>query len=115
MDRSEQFFVRGEGECTKEMGAGQFSIFGAIEEKEAPDFRGFLRIKERDWKAVARCVIVRVPASVPRLEEYLLEWAAGISTEGSQEMQKGGARDHWSEVGFEFRVFTFQFWFGRIT
>jgi len=28
------FFVKSEGDCTFEMAAGQFSIFGAIEEKE---------------------------------------------------------------------------------
>jgi hypothetical protein len=27
-------FYEGEGDCTSETGAGQFSIFGAIEEKE---------------------------------------------------------------------------------
>ena len=30
------FFVKSEGDCTFEMAAGQFSIFGAIEEKEWP-------------------------------------------------------------------------------
>jgi len=27
------FFLEGEGDCTSEKGAGQFSIFGAVEEK----------------------------------------------------------------------------------
>jgi hypothetical protein len=29
------------------MGAGQFSIFGAVEEKKATDFRGLTRIEQR--------------------------------------------------------------------
>jgi hypothetical protein len=32
--RNEQFFVRGESDCTSESGAGQFSIFGALEDKD---------------------------------------------------------------------------------
>ena len=36
--RNEQFLVRGESDCTSEMGAGQFSIFGAYEDKGGADF-----------------------------------------------------------------------------
>jgi hypothetical protein len=36
-----QIFYEGEADCTSETGAGQFSIFGAVEEK---DGRGFSRI-----------------------------------------------------------------------
>jgi len=31
-------FYEGEGDCTSETGAGQFSIFGAIEEKSGHGF-----------------------------------------------------------------------------
>jgi hypothetical protein len=39
------FFVEGESECTGERGRGQFSIFGAVEENVAADFRGWKRIE----------------------------------------------------------------------
>jgi hypothetical protein len=57
-------FYEGEGDCTSEMGAGQFSIFGAIEEK---DGRGFSRIGTDEmreekrvllhWMAVISCAM----------------------------------------------------------
>jgi hypothetical protein len=34
-----------EGDCTSEMGVGQFSIFGAIEEKNGRDFPGMGKMK----------------------------------------------------------------------
>jgi hypothetical protein len=37
----------GEAECTGEMAAGQFNIFGAIEEFVATDSHGFSPIKKR--------------------------------------------------------------------
>jgi hypothetical protein len=56
--------------------------------KGGSGFSGIFAEQEMDWNAVATLVIVRVPASKTRREENLLEWAAGISTEGAQEMQK---------------------------
>jgi hypothetical protein len=41
-------FYEGEGDCTSETGAGQFSIFGAIEEKSG---HGFLRIYRDEARA----------------------------------------------------------------
>jgi len=41
------FFCESEGDCTSERGAGQFSIFGAVEEKIATDFRGVTGMKQR--------------------------------------------------------------------
>jgi hypothetical protein len=40
----------GEGDCTSEMGSGQFSIFGAVEEKMATDFHGFKRIENESFE-----------------------------------------------------------------
>jgi len=45
--------VKSEGDFTSEMGAGQFSIFGAIEEKIG---RGFLRIDTDEATAQSRLV-----------------------------------------------------------
>jgi len=39
-------FVKNEGDCTSEMGPGQFSIFGAIEEKKAMDVHGSTGMKQ---------------------------------------------------------------------
>jgi hypothetical protein len=39
-------FCEGEGDCTKESAEGQFSIFGAIEEKEVCGFVGRMRVKK---------------------------------------------------------------------
>jgi len=43
-------FYEGEGDCTSETGAGQFSIFGAVEEKDGRGFwrRGGKRERPRD-------------------------------------------------------------------
>jgi hypothetical protein len=57
-------FYEGEGDCTSETGAGQFSIFGAVEEK---DGRGLSRIGTDEnseekrvllhWMAVISCAM----------------------------------------------------------
>jgi hypothetical protein len=39
-------FCESESDCTSEMGAGQFSIFGANEEKGEGRFPGLGRLKE---------------------------------------------------------------------
>jgi len=71
------------------MGAGQFSIFGANEEKEWQGFSEIDKDQERASEDVARCMIVSVSSSEPRLRKNLVQWAAGLSTEHAQEMQKG--------------------------
>jgi hypothetical protein len=93
----------GEADSTSEMGAGQFSIFGAIEEKTG---HGFSRMNT-DEETTSRIAFVHWIAVVSgkrqRAKENLIQWAAGISTEGAQEMQKGKVS------GFQgFRVSGFQ-------
>jgi hypothetical protein len=70
------------------MGAGQFSIFGAVEEKGSRDFPESGGMKQRlsDTSFLRWMAVVFV--DIKRLEENLVEWAAGISTAGAQEMQK---------------------------
>jgi hypothetical protein len=67
--------------------AGQFSIFGASEENGAGDSGRFAATK---W-SVERSLKARDPESFWwswRERRNLVEWAAGISTESAQEMQK---------------------------
>jgi hypothetical protein len=71
------------------MGAGQFSIFGAVEEKCGRDFPESGGMKQRLSDASFLRWMAAVFVDMKRLEENLVEWAAGISTEGAQEMQKG--------------------------
>jgi hypothetical protein len=95
--RNEQLFMNaGEGDCTKEMGAGQFSIFGATEDKARHGSALIFTNQEEALKADGRCVIVRVSAALREFSGNLVEWAAVISTESAQEMQKG--RSQWSVV-----------------
>jgi len=46
MARVVSFSEEGETECTSEMARGQFSIFGAIEEKEVSGFCGEMGVKK---------------------------------------------------------------------
>jgi hypothetical protein len=67
--------------------AGQFSIFGASEENGAADSRRFAPTKLR----LERSSKAHDPESFWwswRERRNLVEWAAGISTESAQEMQK---------------------------
>jgi hypothetical protein len=70
-------FYEGEGDCTSETGAGQFSIFGAIEEK---DGRGFPRIGSDEMREEKR---------------VLLRWMAVISCamHGVGEIWRSGASE----------------------
>jgi hypothetical protein len=43
--RAFQFLLRSEDECTSERARGQFSIFGAVEEKTKIDFPESVRMK----------------------------------------------------------------------
>ena len=49
------FFCASEGDCTSEKGAGQFSIFGAIEEKEWPLIFAEERRSEKLKRVLGRC------------------------------------------------------------
>jgi hypothetical protein len=69
------------------MGAGQFSIFGAVEEKGGRDFPESGGMKQRLSDASFLRWRAAVFVDMKRLEENLVEWAAGISTAGAQEMQ----------------------------
>ena len=46
-DKVDLLLTENEGDCTSEMGRGQFSIFGACEEKSGHGFHGFIRMKRR--------------------------------------------------------------------
>jgi hypothetical protein len=82
------FFCEGEGDCTSERRAGQFSIFGAVEEKNTTDSAGSAprwKLQCEEW---LRLWIVVDFAAVQGWRKNLVEWAAGLSTELAQEMQK---------------------------
>jgi hypothetical protein len=53
-----------EGDCTSETGAGQFSIFGAYEEKSAHGFHVFTRMKQglRNERLVRQMIVVLIQA-----------------------------------------------------
>jgi hypothetical protein len=62
---SSYFFVRGEGECTREMARGQSNIFGAIEEKRGGGFSQNFT----GQVAAQRCVVAGGSAVVFELRE----------------------------------------------
>lgn len=78
----------GEGECTSEMHGGQFSIFGAIEEKSIGGFPKLTHSSAR----LRTLVFASISADAPCAARNLVEWAAGLSTGSAQEMQKGGTQ-----------------------
>jgi hypothetical protein len=47
LERNANFFSKSEGDCTSETAAGQFSIFGAVEEKDGQDFPELARTGQR--------------------------------------------------------------------
>jgi hypothetical protein len=81
------------------MGAGQFSIFGAVEEKGGRDFPESGGMKQRLSDASFLRWMAAVFVDMKRLEENLVEWAAGISTAGAQEMQKDSCQFLLSGLG----------------
>ena len=79
---------------------GQFSIFGAIEEK---DGHGFSRIgmDEQQLREESFCLwMAEVLTWTEDGRRNLVEWAAGMSTGRAQEMQKGSGQ--WAVVGGQF-------------
>ena len=89
----EGMFCEGESECTSEMRTGQFSIFGAIEEKEC---RGFWRAGTGAANAEECGVLLGMALFLlpeKRTGKFQVEGAGRISTAGAQEMQKQVVRD----------------------
>ena len=58
------FLIENEADCTSETDAGQFSIFGAYEEKSGPGFHGFTRMKQwlRNERLVRQMIVVLIQA-----------------------------------------------------
>ncbi len=83
-----QRFNEGEKECTSEKRQGQFSIFGAIEEKRCDEISRICTEQEKSSGHVwAR--LRELFEGMKRVEKNLAELAAGLSTGLAQEMQKG--------------------------
>jgi len=86
------FFVEDESECTSERARGQFSIFGAVEEKGG---HGFLRIG-RDKNLLEDMALSRVEGAGSVDENAGVKKfgkrGVGMCTAGAQEMQKGSGR-----------------------
>jgi hypothetical protein len=87
-EQQRNFWCEGEGECTSEWRAGQFSIFGAIEENgEAESPETFCDRKGK------KCDVNRPDGESfdvrADCQEKSGRVGAGISTECTQEMQKG--------------------------
>jgi len=94
---TQSFFCEGETDCTSEMVRGQFSIFGAIEEKDQEIFPESLRVKKSLNPAQLNCmdVEVRVNRAVQQYETRAV--GSRMSTGRAQEMQKGSGQ--WPVVG----------------
>jgi len=91
-------FYESEGDFTGEWDAGQFSIFGAIEEKAGAEFGGSPEMQRRSNASDCPIEWGGFRARAARRKK-LIKWAAGLSTGSAQEMQKGQG----------FRVLSFEF------
>jgi hypothetical protein len=97
---TDKFLLRGESECTSERARGQFSIFGAVEEKGRP---GIARIgrdeKLRSYRGQSACSAVVEMGELCQKKNF---WRREkrFCTGGTQEMQKGrGLRIRvWREI-----------------
>ena len=83
-----EFFYEGEGDCTSERVRGQFSIFGAIEEKLCCGFSRIFTDEYGRSRHAAECMGVRVFELTVGVGRFLSERRGGISTGIAQEMQK---------------------------
>jgi hypothetical protein len=83
------FFGDGEGDCTSEKGAGQFSIFGAVEEKSGSLISRGTQILKKIWEVRLRAWGVWFGLRCGLSDSECGVWPAGLSTGGAQEMQKG--------------------------
>jgi len=81
-------FCGSEGHCTSESECGQFSIFGASEEKNGGQLGGITRGEEEPWEGGVKPCGGDVSARPPLGKRNSAAQTTGISTEGAQEMQK---------------------------
>jgi hypothetical protein len=86
------FFCEGETDSTSEKARGQFSIFGAIEEKDRESFPELGRMKKILNHEQLSCVGVEILArcTVQRCEARTV--GSRMSTGCAQEMQKGSGQ-----------------------
>jgi len=89
-----------ESECTSEMGPGQFSIFGAVEEMVFTDFRRLAWISMLSWEhrqAAAR-------AGVGGLEKIEVKagnvWIADCAQRVHRKCRKAGVSGQWGSGWF---------------
>jgi hypothetical protein len=88
VERSEMF-CESEADSTSETGVGQFSIFGAVEEKSGP---GFLPEDGHEVMGEASAVAALDGGVLMRGFDQRVgrvEFGSGLSTGSAQEMQKG--------------------------
>ena len=74
------------------MARGQFSIFGAIEEKDGESFPESGRVKESLKRARLNCMDVEVRASGDAQRDETRTMSSRMFTGRTQEMQKGSGR-----------------------
>ncbi len=88
------FFVEGESECTSESALGQFSIFGAVEEMFAADFRGSARsrISPVKWLQAALRAAFGLRESVRRKDWRRPRLIVHRGCTGNAERQGSGVR-----------------------
>jgi len=81
-------FRESESDCTSENGAGQFNIFGAVEEKADTAFSPSTAMKRRMSNMHLLCNTTAVFVKTGAHRKNLAACAAGFSTMRTQEMQK---------------------------
>ena len=84
-----EFSVRAKVTLRAKGARGQFSIFGAVEENAEPGFPKLGGIKQWLRNIGLNRGIAVVFVCTKKRYRNLVQWAAGISTAGAQEMQKG--------------------------
>ena len=92
------FFVEGESECTSESALGQFSIFGAVEEMFAADFRGLARsrISPAKWLQAALRAAFGLQESVRRKDWRMRRLIVHRGCTGNAERQWSVVSGQWS-------------------
>jgi hypothetical protein len=91
-----RLFCVSEGDCTSERGAGQFSIFGAVEENGGPQIFAGERRSDKMERVRGRCFTAVVWVAALGGGKNLESGWVGLSTGGAQEMQKGGGGKQWA-------------------
>ena len=95
-----------------EKSVGSIPHFGAIEEKICRGFHGCSRMKKRIHDEQFRLGNGLLSAGTKCDRANLIEWAAGISTEGAQEMQNREYRvasNEYRAISSQFSVLSSQF------